>query len=109
MLLPQFTIRTLFGITAIAAMVAWILSQAAYGALWAQCAGWMFVFVGFLFGLYAIVFLFTWVVGQMLGMISPSYQPVATPFAVTPPEPVLPLGENPFAASESLPPEATPQ
>ena len=47
-------------------MMAWVLSQAAYGARWAQCAGWMFVFAACLFGLYAGVFLLAKVLSGLI-------------------------------------------
>lgn len=81
MLIPQFSIRSLLTLTAVAAVISLILQQAVAGALWAQCAGWTFVFIGNLFGAYAGLFLLAWGLGQMTGAIRPTYVPVASPFA----------------------------
>jgi hypothetical protein len=81
MLLPQFTIRQLLGLTAIAAVVSLVLQQAVAGALWAQCAGWTLVFIGLLFAAYAALFLLTWGVGQATGAMRPHYTAVDNPFA----------------------------
>jgi hypothetical protein len=84
MLLPRFTIRSLLALTALSALVAWVLQQAWAGALWAQCAGWTLVFVGVLFGTYAALFLVAWIAGQILGIVRPTYTPMASPFAKVP-------------------------
>jgi len=81
MLIPQFSIRSLMALTAVAAVISLVLQQAWAGALWAQCAGWTLVFIGILFAAYAGLFLLAWGLGQMTGAIRPTYVPVASPFA----------------------------
>jgi hypothetical protein len=81
MLIPQFSIRTLLILTAVAAVISLVLQQAVAGALWAQCAGWTFVFIGILFAAYAGLFLLAWGLGQMTGTMRHTYTPVASPFA----------------------------
>jgi hypothetical protein len=81
MLIPQFSIRTLLILTAVAAVISLVLQQAVAGALWAQCAGWTFVFIGILFAAYAGLFLVAWGLGQIAGTMRHSYTPVASPFA----------------------------
>jgi hypothetical protein len=106
MLLPQFSIRTLLGLTAVAGLVSLILQQAVAGALWAQCAGWTLLFLAALFACYAGLFLVAYLTGKLLGAIWPTagrspgggVRPFASdvvganPFAATAPEPLL---ENP--------------
>lgn len=107
MLIPQFSIRTLLLLTAVAAVVSLVLQQAVAGALWAQCAGWTLVFIGILFGSYAGLFLLAWGLGQMTGTMRPNYVPVASPFAsVVEPE----VRASPFAApaTDSEKPDAPP-
>lgn len=107
MLLPRFTIRSLLGLTVLAALVAWVLQQSVQGALWAQCAAWTLVFVGLLFAAYATLFLAAWCTGQILGIVFPTHMPVDSPFAsATPPGPV---GASPFAEPQaaSSSPEVT--
>ena len=82
MLLPQFTIRTLLAITAVAALIAWIIQQSAAGAAWAQAASVMVAFAVILFARYALFFLTTWVAGRVLEGIWPSPIVMATPFGV---------------------------
>jgi hypothetical protein len=95
MLIPQFSIRSLMALTAVAAVISLVLQQAAAGALWAQCAGWTLVFIGILFGAYAGLFLLAWGLGQMTGAIRPTYVPVASPFATVVEAEVVPA--SPFA------------
>jgi hypothetical protein len=99
MLLPQFTIRSLLALTALAAVISLILQQAVAGALWAQCAGWTLVFVGVLFATYAGLFLLTWGVGQATGAMRTNYVPVASPFAAAGPVEAEIVTVNPFAAT----------
>jgi hypothetical protein len=95
MLIPQFSIRTLLILTAIAAVISLVLQQAVAGALWAQCAGWTFVFIGILFAAYAGLFLVAWGLGQIAGTMRHSYTPVASPFAAVVEAEVVPA--SPFA------------
>ena len=81
MLLPQFSIRSLLLLTAVAGAVSLVLQQAVAGAAWAQCAGWTFVFLAALLVAYAILFLLAYGLGQISGEMRPHYTPVATPFA----------------------------
>lgn len=101
MLLPQFTIRSLLALTAVCAVVSLILQQAVAGALWAQCAGWTFVFVGILFAAHAALFLLTWGVGQMTGVMRPTYTPVASPFALPNAVVAEVVPVNPFSQATS--------
>jgi hypothetical protein len=105
MIIPQFSIRTLLALTAVAAIVSLVLQQAVAGALWAQCAGWTLVFIGVLFAAYAGLFLLAWGLGQMTGAIRPQYIPVASPFASVVEQDETPV--NPFAPEKgSEPPES---
>lgn len=97
MLIPQFSIRSLLALTAVAAVISLILQQAVAGALWAQCAGWTFVFIGIVFGVYAGLFLLAWGLGQMTGAIRPKYTPVASPFAAAGVVEAELVPVNPFA------------
>jgi hypothetical protein len=107
MLIPQFSIRTLLALTAVAAVISLVLQQAAAGALWAQCAGWTLVFIGVLFAAYAGLFLLAWGLGQMTGAMRPQYTPVASPFARAAPSETDAV--NPFAQSETdRPPPSAP-
>ena len=99
MLLPQFTIRSLLALTAVAAVVSLVLQQAVAGALWAQCTAWTFVFIGALFAAYAGLFLLVWLAGQMLGVMRPTYAPVASPFAIPGVVTAEIMTGNPFAPS----------
>jgi hypothetical protein len=105
MLIPQFSIRTLLLLTAVAAVVSLVLQQAVAGSLWAQCAGWTLVFIGILFAAYAGLFLLAWGLGQMTGTMRPHYVPVASPFASVVQAEVVP---SPFAspANPSQTPDA---
>lgn len=108
MLIPQFSIRALMLLTAVAAVVSLVLQQAVAGALWAQCAGWTLVFIGILFAAYAGLFLLAWGLGQMTGAIRPQYVPVASPFASVVEAKLAPV--NPFAqpTPDSEPPSTAP-
>jgi hypothetical protein len=108
MLIPQFSIRALMALTAVAAVVSLVLQQAVAGALWAQCAGWTLVFIGILFAAYAGLFLLAWGLGQMTGAIRPQYVPVASPFASVVEADLAPV--NPFAqpTPDSEPPSTAP-
>jgi hypothetical protein len=99
MLIPQFSIRSLMALTAVAAVISLVLQQAATGALWAQCAGWTLVFMGILFAAYAGLFLLAWGLGQILGTMRPNYVPVASPFASVVDAEVAP---SPFAAPKPV-------
>src|SRR5690242_3839825 len=81
MLFPQFSIRSLLLLTALAAVISLVLQQAVAGAVWAQCAGWTLVFIGLLFAAYALLFLLAYGLGQVTGAMRPHYTPVASPFA----------------------------
>lgn len=98
MLIPQFSIRTLFALTALAAVVAWVLSQAVYGALWAQCAAWTIVFAACLLAVHGIFFLFSWSLGQTLGVIVRPPKRVASPFLAAT---QAPTGTSPFGTQTS--------
>jgi hypothetical protein len=100
MLIPQFSLRTLLALTVLAALVAWVLSQAAAGATWAQCTGYTLVFVVVLFLAYGGLFLAAWTTGKLLGIVTPTHAAhpfaPASPFATSGSAPV-----NPFAATPS--------
>lgn len=102
MLIPQFSIRALMALTAVAAVVSLVLQQAVAGALWAQCAGWTLVFIGILFAAYAGLFLVAWGLGQMTGTMRPHYVPVSSPFASA--EETAAATPSPFAPSATAPP-----
>ena len=95
MLIPQFSIRALLLLTAVAAVISLVLQQAVAGALWAQCAGWTFVFIGVLFAAYAGLFLLAWGLGQITGTMRPTYTRVASPFASVVQAEIVPV--DPFA------------
>jgi hypothetical protein len=63
-LIPQFSIRLLLLMTAIAAMCAWVGSQAVQGVFWAIAITLALVFVVVLFGVYALTFLVAWPLAQ---------------------------------------------
>jgi hypothetical protein len=108
MLIPQFSIRTLLALTTVAAVISLVLQQAFVGALWAQCAGWTFVFIGILFAAYAGLFLLAWGLGQITGTIRPTYTPVASPFAsVVDAEVVTASPFAPRASGNDAPPAST--
>lgn len=108
MLIPQFSIRTLLILTAVAAVISLVLQQGVSGALWAQCAGWTFVFTGILFAAYAGLFLLAWGLGQMTGTIRPTYTPVSSPFASVVEAEVMPASPfAPPAPSDHTPPASS--
>lgn len=102
MLIPQFSIRTLLALTAVAAMIAWVLHQATAGALWAKSTAASVAFVAVLFAMYAALFVASWVAGRLFGIIVPEGEPVVSPFATSQSgEAGSPFGDpatgNPFA------------
>lgn len=107
MLIPQFSIRTLLALTVLAALVAWVLSQAAAGETWAQCTGYTLVFVVGLFLVYGALFLAAWTTGRVLGIVAPTRSAPMNPFAAAEASGTGPA--NPFATGPVEPePPASP-
>jgi hypothetical protein len=81
MLIPQFSIRTLLALTAVAAVVALVLQQAVAGTPWAIAVAYTLVFVGVTFLGYAALFLVAYGSGKALGIVSRGHRSPISPFA----------------------------
>jgi hypothetical protein len=62
--LPRFSLRQLFLLTFLGALVAWLGSQAVVGSMWAIAFSVAILFLGGLFILYAVLFLVAWPLSQ---------------------------------------------
>jgi threonine/homoserine/homoserine lactone efflux protein len=63
-LIPQFSLKSLFVITFVAAIFAWVSSRAAQGAEWAVALALMVVFGFITFCMFALFFLIAWPLSQ---------------------------------------------
>jgi hypothetical protein len=100
MLIPQFSLRWLLGVTALCAGVSLILSYAVAGETWAIGAAAAVGSIVGLAALYAAVFLGAWLLVQVAGGLVGS-RPGQSPFATkTPAE--SPFGGPPTIAESSL-------
>ncbi|MEZ6089969.1 MAG: hypothetical protein R3C05_18470 [Pirellulaceae bacterium] len=75
-LMPQWSLRSLMGLTALAAGVMWVLREAFFeGPLWARCVSLVLLSLGGCFFAYAMIFSLATLFAQMSNAILAPFQP----------------------------------
>jgi hypothetical protein len=92
MLIPQFSIRWLLGVTAVCAVIFSIVALGVGGTLWAAAVALGLASLVVLMAIYAGLFALTWGIGALVSLRARG-RGAPSPFGPKPPP-----GANPFAA-----------
>jgi len=92
MLIPQFSIRWLLGVTAVCAVIFSIVALGVRGAMWAAALAFGVASLAILMAVYAILFALTWGIGAVVSLRK-GRRGAPSPFR---PQPTP--GTSPFAA-----------
>ncbi len=98
MLIPQFTIRWLLGVTAVSAVALTIVGLAVRGSAWAQGVSAAFVALALAMLVYALLFAVVWLLAEAKARLGKG-EPGGSPFRSDPVAQRLPTDEGPHQDS----------